>query len=78
MFSSSSGFKKKYSNASLKLLGFGMRAHCRAQLGPKVELFCLSWNDTGICKRKSVYWPAFHYYNKTPEVVKLKDREGLF
>lgn len=39
VFSSSSGFKKKYSNVSLKLLGFEMRAHCTAQLGLKVELF---------------------------------------
>lgn len=39
VFSSISGFKKKYSNVSLKLLGFEMRAHYIAQLGLKVELF---------------------------------------
>ena len=39
VFSSISGFKKKYSNVSLKLLGLEMRAHYIAQLGLKVELF---------------------------------------
>lgn len=38
MFSSNSGFKRKYSNVSLKLFDFEVRAHYVVQLGLKPEL----------------------------------------
>lgn len=50
VFSSSSGFKKKYSNVSLKLLGFEMRAHYIAQLGLKVEIFLPQLELQGYAK----------------------------